>query len=70
MLSNEDNASVIRAIVGASAPITSPLSALSVRRIVIPNEAWVALLQIAYGYTVLLLVLLFGFSIRSRFRLT
>lgn len=58
------------AMIGAAEGIVSPLSVLSVRRLVVPDLAWVAMIQVVYNYLCLAMVFLFGFSVRRRFKLS
>jgi hypothetical protein len=58
-----------RAVAGTFEGIVSPLSVLSLRRMVVPDQSWVAIIQVLYGYFCLTMVLLFGFSVRRRFKI-
>ncbi|WP_029375386.1 hypothetical protein [Oceanicola sp. S124] len=57
-----------RAVVGATESIFSPVNVFSTRKLVVPKEAWVAVVQFFYSYLCLGLIFLFGFSIRRRFK--
>lgn len=64
----EGKGSIYRAFAGAMEGTVSPLSVLSPRRMIVPNSSAVASIQVLYGYFCLAMVLLFGFSIRRRFK--
>ncbi|MBD3680088.1 MAG: hypothetical protein HUJ27_17010 [Rhodobacteraceae bacterium] len=64
------NVKLVRAFVGAAEGIVSPFSSFSVRRLIVPESGWVAFAQIVYNYMCFLLLFLFGFSIRRRFKVS
>lgn len=59
---------ISRALVGAAEGIVSPFSVFNVRRLIVPNEPWVATLQVFYNYFCIVMLFLFGFSVRRRFK--
>jgi hypothetical protein len=59
-----------RAVAGVLEGTVSPLSVLSPRRMIVPDKTWVAGLQVLYGYFCLAMVLLIGFAIRRRFKIS
>jgi hypothetical protein len=59
-----------RAAAGTLEGGVSPLSVFSSRRMVIPNSGWIAGLQVLYGYFCIAMFLLFGFSVRRRFKIS
>lgn len=69
MDSKTHSGALTRAISGALEGSISPLSIFSPRRMIIPDETIVAGLQVVYGYFCLTMVLLFGFSVRRRFKI-
>ncbi|MBR9762239.1 MAG: hypothetical protein GYB53_01525 [Rhodobacteraceae bacterium] len=58
-----------RAVVGATESIFSPVNVFSTRKLVVPTEPWVAVVQFFYSYLCLGLIFLFGFSVRRRFKI-
>jgi len=67
--SKTHSGALTRAVSGALEGSISPLSIFSPRRMIIPDERIVAGLQVVYGYFCLTMVLLFGFSVRRRFKI-
>jgi hypothetical protein len=63
------SARVTRAVVGVFEGIGSPLSVLGVRKLVVPDSPWVALVQLLYGIFCISLFFLFFSSLRRRFRI-
>ena len=59
-----------RAAAGTLEGGVSPLSVFSSRRMIIPNSEWIAGLQVLYGYFCISMFLLFGFSVRRRFKIS
>ena len=59
-----------RAAAGTLEGGVSPLSVFSSRRMIIPNSEWIAGLQVLYGYFCIAMFLLFGFSVRRRFKIS
>lgn len=61
---------VWRASVGAIENLASPFSAFGFRRLVLPEQGWLAVIQVLHGYLYLLLLFLFGLGVRARFRVS
>ncbi|MCA1336628.1 hypothetical protein [Pseudooceanicola marinus] len=69
LIGDGQGAQLSRAIVGATEAIFSPVNVFSIRKLVLPTEPWVAVVQFLYSYLCLGLIFLFGFSIRRRFKI-
>lgn len=69
LLSDEEGSDELeRALVSSIEGLTSPLSGLSGRRLVVPNSPFVAVSQVLYGFVALGMVSLSVLSLRRRFK--